>query len=56
VVLPEQQLPATVEYVSAVPQASGQYDVRLAVELGKHAEKLLPRMTCTVKVTASTQP
>jgi RND family efflux transporter MFP subunit len=47
---PGAKLPARVEKVSAIPVAAGQFEARIAVEVPKDAELLMPGMACKVKL------
>jgi multidrug efflux pump subunit AcrA (membrane-fusion protein) len=43
------KLPVTLERVSAVPVTPGNFDARLALDLGQETAALMPGMACTVK-------
>jgi multidrug efflux pump subunit AcrA (membrane-fusion protein) len=47
---PRLKLPARVTAVSAIPQAPGQFEVRLAVDVAQAAHALMPGMACTAKL------
>jgi len=47
---PDLKLAAKIEKLSAIPVTPGNFEARVAVELGKEAEALMPGMACTVKL------
>ena len=49
---PDLRLPAKLEQLSNVPQTTGSFLARVAVETGADADMLMPGMTCSVKITA----
>src|SRR5207244_4825530 len=49
---PELKVPARVIKVSGIPQSAGTFEARIAVELGKDADFVVPGMACTVKLVA----
>jgi multidrug efflux pump subunit AcrA (membrane-fusion protein) len=49
---PDVKLPAKLVEVSPVPQTPGNFLTRVAIEAGAEADKIMPGMACTVKITA----
>jgi HlyD family secretion protein len=47
---PDTKLPIRVESVSAIPVTPGNFEARIALELGDDDQVLMPGMACTVKV------
>ena len=47
---PDLKLPVTLDDVSDIPTAPGSFDARLNVELDRKAKRLMPGMTCKVKL------
>ncbi|HEV3237858.1 MAG TPA: HlyD family efflux transporter periplasmic adaptor subunit [Gemmataceae bacterium] len=49
---PDLKLPGQVNQISAIPQTPGNFEARVALELGDNAKAVMPGMACTVKVAA----
>jgi multidrug efflux pump subunit AcrA (membrane-fusion protein) len=49
---PDLRLPAQLLWVSNVPESAGSFQARIGIEAGNGADRLMPGMACTIKLTA----